>query len=74
MNRVSIRAYPEQKLEALPALGVIRVGLSYCGCLKVIIPWLWQVCEVCHSVLLSGSQPVGLFFFNILLDLNLPVD
>jgi hypothetical protein len=43
VNRVSNRVSPEQKLEMLPALGVIRVGLLYCDCLKVIIPWLWYV-------------------------------
>lgn len=38
VNRGSNRVSPEQKLEALPALGVIHVGLSFCDCLNVVIP------------------------------------
>ena len=62
MNGGSNRAYPEQKLEALPALRIVRVGLSYFDRLKVIIPWLWHVYEVCPSLLMSGSQSVGRIF------------
>ena len=71
VNRGTNRAPPEYKLEALLALRVISIGLSYCDCLTVIMPCLWHVYKVCHSVSMSGRQPVGRIFSSS--DFNLPL-